>query len=375
MLFLAAALAFFVYGMVAAMLGTILPELSRKFGLTPNQNGQIALAQALGLMLGSLTAGPLIDAEGYKAGLVTGLGLVLFVLRWLPRSKGYGHIVLLLFLLGLAGGTIVTGANSLAYDIGGERQAATLNLLNLFFGLGGLATPFLLANLLKGNSARLCSVAAALAGGTLVLHAAVRMPAPKSVGVIKASELGALLGRPELWLLSMMLFLYIGCEVGVWNWLSRHLIAQGIPEARALNILSLGFALGLLLGRAGAALVFEALAPETVTLAASIAMAITTFAALRTRSSGIAWVAAFLAGASMAPVFPTTLAITGRDFPAAQATAMGIVVMSGWIGVAVSSRIIGAIAGNDPARLKAALLVLPCFSVLMVGVNLALGAV
>jgi hypothetical protein len=37
--------------------------------------------------------------------------------------------------------------------------------------------------------------------------------------------------------------------VGVWNWLAQHLIAQGIPESRALNILSLGFALGLLIGR------------------------------------------------------------------------------------------------------------------------------
>ena len=35
----------------------------------------------------------------------------------------------------------------------------------------------------------------------------------------------------------------------MWNWLPRHLIAQGIPESKALNILSLGFALGLLMGR------------------------------------------------------------------------------------------------------------------------------
>ena len=42
-----------------------------------------------------------------------------------------------------------------------------------------------------------------------------------------------------LFLLGFLLFLYVGCEVGVWNWLVRHLIAQGIPESRALNILSL----------------------------------------------------------------------------------------------------------------------------------------
>jgi hypothetical protein len=77
----------------------------------------------------------------------------------------------------------------------------------------------------------------------------------------------------------------------------------------------------------------------------------------------------------MAPVFPTTLAIVGNTFPVATATAMGIVITSGWIGLAVSSRIIGAIAGEDPLRLKKALLVLPGASLLMVVVNLVLRAV
>jgi UDP-glucose 4-epimerase len=54
-----------------------------------------------------------------------------------------------MLLLGLGGGIIVTAANSLVSDISEERRASTLNLLNLFFGLGGLATPFIGANLLR----------------------------------------------------------------------------------------------------------------------------------------------------------------------------------------------------------------------------------
>ena len=46
--------------------------------------------------------------------------------------------------------------------------------------------------------------------------------------------------------------------------------------------------------------------------------------------------------------------------------------MSGWIGLAVSSKIIGGIAAGDNQRLRTALLVLPVFSVMMVLVNLAL---
>jgi hypothetical protein len=48
------------------------------------------------------------------------------------------------------------------------------------------------------------------------------------------------------------------------------------------------------------------------------------------------------------------------------------VITCGWTGLAVSSRIIGAIAGRDPLRLKKALLVIPASAVLMVGLDFAI---
>jgi fucose permease len=210
---------------------------------------------------------------------------------------------------------------------------------------------------------------------TLALSASVTMPAARSAGGIALSEASHLLRHPALWLLAAMLFLYVACEVGVWNWLTRHLIAQGIPERRALNILSLGFALGLLIGRVAVAPLFKTMRPDTVTLVAAALMTITTWLALRTTRPAVAWAAVFCAGLAMAPVFPTVLAITGNVFGAAKATAIGIVAMFGWIGLAVSSPMIGAAAGDDPRRLKKALLILPAFSALMVAVNLALRAV
>ncbi len=372
MLIAAAILAIFVYGMIAAMLGTILPDLSKRFKLTPNQNGTIALAQGIGLMIGSLTIGPLIDAQGYKLGLVLGLALIALALFLLPNSRAYGQIVTYLFVLGIGGGIIVTGANALASNIGGENQAAVMNFLNLFFGLGGLATPFIAANLLGGNSTRLCYVTAILTTATVIIHGTVGMPAPAATQGLDVSTASGLLSSPALWLLAATLFLYVSCEVGIWNWLPRHLIAQGIPEGRALNILSLGFALGLLLGRLAVAPVFAALSPQTVLLIASALMAVTTYFALQSRKPGLAWFAVFLAGVSMAPVFPTTLAITGQVFASTAATAIGIVATAGWVGLAVSSRIIGAVAGEDPKRLKKALLLLPVFSLLMIVVNLVL---
>jgi MFS transporter, FHS family, glucose/mannose:H+ symporter len=373
-LIFAAILATFIYGMIAAMLGTILPELSDRFHLTPRQNGTIALAQAIGLIVASLAVGPLLDDEGKKAGLILGLAFISLALFVLPRSPGFRSIVVLLFFLGVGGGIVVTGANALISDVGEAHRATTLNMVNLFFGLGGLATPFVSAHLFNRNWVRLCYSVACLTVITLAVQAVTHMPPPAGAGRFILSDAGPVLGRPLLFLLGFFLFLYISCEVGVWNWLTRHLIAQGIPESSALNILSLGFALGLLIGRVGVAPILIHVSAIAVLLVASVAMAVTTFLMLRTNRTVPAFVLVFLAGLSMAPVFPTTLAIVGDAFPRMTSTAIGIVITCGWTGLAVSSRLIGTIAGGDPRRLRNALLVIPGAAVLMVLLNLVIRA-
>lgn len=372
MLILAAILAVFVYGVIAALLGTVLPDLAARFQLGPEREGIVALAQGLGLMVASISAGPLIDNKGKKTGLALGLSLVAAALFTVPNVTGYVPLLGAWFALGVGGGIIVTGSNSLASDIGEERRASVLNFLNLFFSLGGMATPFLVANILGGDMLRMCYLAGGLTVVTLAVNLLAPIPPPTGERGFKASEAGSLLGRPALFLLALLLFLYVACEVGVWNWLVRYLSAQGISQASAQNILSMGFALGLLVGRVAVAPVLIKIRPEVVTLIASILMAFTTFAMLQTTDPTLAGIAAFCTGVAMAPVFPTTLAMVGNAYPRMTSTAMGIVITSGWIGLVVSSPVIGALAGDDPTGLRTALLVLPVLSCAMIIVNLAL---
>ena len=72
----------------------------------------------------------------------------------------------------------------------------------------------------------------------------------------------------------------------------------------------------------------------------------------------------------MAPVFPTTLAICGNLFSKMTATAMGIVITSGWAGLTLSSYAIGFVA--DRLSLGLALLLLPAMSVVLIAINLVL---
>ena len=383
MLFTAAILGIFVYGMIAAMLGTILPDLSKKFSLSPKQNGNIALIQAVGLMIGSFSSGPLMDIHGKQVGMLLGLGLVALALIALRGASGYMLVSLSMLVLGLGGGVVVNGANSLNTVVSPDNPSSIANLLNLFFGLGGLVTPFVAANLFKSDTKKITFCAAVLA--LLALAASIVAPYPKASGQMSFNfgMAASLLADPKVLLPALLLFLYVACEVGVWNWLVRHLIAQGLPEKRAMTILSLGFALGLIVGRVGISRVLLTVDPRTVLIGAAIAMAVTTFLMLQSSNPTVAWAAVFVAGLAMAPVFPTTLGVVGKAFmqtadriaqglPAREATAMGIAVTCGWFGIVASSPIIGGIAGDDPKKLKKALLLLPAASVLMAVVAYAM---
>lgn len=204
-----------IFGMVSATLGTLQPYWA-SIGLNPEQTAYVALGQAIGMILASLIAGPLCDNKGKKTGLLLGLGSLLIALAALPHVASFVMIVACFFLVGLGGGILVTSANALLSDISAERRAAVMNFVSVFFGLGGMLAPFLVANLLSRNSVesavQFFYLMVALVAITLVVHAATRMPPPTGQRNFKFSEAGEVLGRPALWLLVVYMFLYVSCE-------------------------------------------------------------------------------------------------------------------------------------------------------------------
>jgi fucose permease len=371
MLMFAGCLEIFVYGMVASMLGTINPGLAAKLHLTNAQIGYIALAQGLGLVIASVSVGPLMDRKGKKIGVLLGLLLITVSLVALANVNSFAMVVAGMFVLGMGGGMVLTGANALGSDVSESRRATVLNLLNLFVGLGGLATPFVAGNLLHSDAVKIAYAAAILTAATFLIHLPLHLPSPTpSASAQKSSDV---FRRPILYLLATATFLYTACEFGIWNWVVKYLITRGITESTALNILS-GFALGMLLGRLLAAPLLIKVRPLTVTVAASLLMAVTTFSMLHIANPTWAAVILFVVGMCMAPVFPTTVSVVGDIFKQGSATAIGFTITCGFSGLVVSSPLIGWIAGPNPNGVGRGLLVLPTFSIALLLVFLVLKA-
>jgi fucose permease len=360
----------FVYGTVASLLGTLLPSLSAHFHLSPEQNGYIAAVQAVGVALATLIAGPLMDSRGIKATLLGGLALMLSSLLGLLVAIGWTTLIVAIFVLGTGSGTVIVAANNLAGQVDEKQRASAVNLANTFFGLGGLATPFIAANLLSGNPIRLAYLVAALTAGALVMTLTAGIPV-RLHEAFHISELVKIEPKSLLLLLGLVSFLYVGCEIAFWNWLPKYLMSRGNDARTALNILGLGFACGMMAGRLLALPLLRRASPAAVCILAGAAMAPTTFATVHIASSTLAFVAVFLSGVSMGPVFPSALGITSDSFPRMTGTCIGLVITAGWCGAAISSWIIGSIAGSDPSRLGLALCVVPLLSVLIVALSVA----
>jgi fucose permease len=362
----AATLAIFLYGMIASVAGSIVPQLSTRMRFVPAQVGSLFLVQAAGMMAASLAAGPLVDSRGKKAGMLASLLSVTLALTSFPLTTSHAQMLACMALLGLGGGGLTTTASALLSDINPNRRASILTLTKSSYGIGGLVTPLIGATLLAGNTMALCFVIAGIAFVLLAAMAFVTFPAPSLSGGFPLSSAGSLLSKPLLYILSLALFVYVACEVGMFNWLPRFLIARGLPETVALRVVSLGFALGLLGGRLAFAAVLLRVPARAVTVVSATGMTAATAALMSVHGATAAGVVAFAAGLAMAPIFPSIVAIIGDRFPRATATAMGIAITSGWAGLAVSSRLIGAIASQSEGGIATGMLVLPAFSAILV---------
>lgn len=356
-----ACLVIFVYGMLSSLLGTIIPGLADQLHLTNSAIGYIALAQGIGLAGTSVFAGALMDRKGTKLGVTAGLVATIAGLGLLMQSTSALSIAISMAVLGFGGSIVIVGANAIANEAGGESRAAALNFLNVFSGLGGLVTPFVAGNLLGANPRR--TAVFGLLATVLVLVIALFTPISIKHKTQSSEAVSSPFGNPSLYLLSSVTLLYTACEFGIWNWLPKYLIAMGMPSSRALTILSLGFASGLLLGRVVATPVLMRASPLVITISCSVAMAVFTYMILQPMPRWLLSTVVFLAGIAMAPVFPTTVAIIGKIFQSRSATAIGFAITCGFSGLILSSPVIGWLSGPDPKGIGRGLLLLPVCSI------------
>lgn len=323
-----AAAGMFVFGVVVALLGTVMPVLSERLSLGLGNVGTLFLVMNGAMLAASLLVGPLMDRFGMKAPLALGILLVGGSLAAVAVASSFAAMLLAVACLGFGGGAINASANTLVADLHDDPDAkgSALNLLGVFYGIGALLLPFSVGVLVAAvGLPALLFAAAALCVATALVAFALPFPAPKQTHGWPIAQAGRFLRMPLVLALAFLLFFESGNEFVLGGYFATFLTgALGMPAASASYPLAAYWAAILvarlalsrgLLARTGA----HAAVMVGALLALAGALSVAFAPSVPVASAGIV-----LTGLALAGIFPTVLGIAGARFPEHSGTVFGL---------------------------------------------------
>jgi fucose permease len=410
----------FVYGLLAALPGSVLPTLERNQYL-PNDSavGTFLLINAVGAVLAYLVSGPIIDRLGKRFALLFGSALVIasMVGFALIVTKLHAAAALLLIFacslaLGLGANAIVAAGHALVADVAATWRNAALNLLDICFGLGLASLPLVVQRLQqRGGVGMIFWSLGGASGFLLLLVLASRFPTPMHPESSRFGEAKGLFRNPSFLLLAGALFMYVGTEVSVGKWVvtfmerdGRILAGQGLNAAQlealsrtspellsrffendpigyavagyALRTLTL-FAVALLVGRLVSSFVLGILRLNSFLLmtTGSLLTTVSLIVAFTASNSGTVRLGLIAAGFGMGPIFPTSVGLASVMMPRIAGTAMSLVMGIGFAGLLLIPPAVGYVssaAGGAAGDVRMGLVVVMAASVVMLLLHILL---
>ncbi|MGZ5498276.1 MAG: MFS transporter [Candidatus Aminicenantales bacterium] len=342
----------FVFGIVMAILGAILPSLFERIGFGAGAAGNLFLTMNFAMLVSTLFFGPVVDRFGFKAVLAFSALLVAAAFLVLSRASTYGLVLGAAVVLGLGGGALNGGTNALTSDLHeGEKRGAALNVLGIFFGFGALFVPFLIGAMRAVlGFAQILALATFLSLVPFVVYVVLRFPAAKHAQGFPIKEAAGIARNPLLWLTGFILFFESANEFTVGGWISTHLEKTFGTSAGAAALVLAGYWAAVMAGRLVSSRLVRRVRNETLILASAV-LALAAALLMALAPSGAAAAAgAVLIGVGFAAIYPTTLAIVGANFAAFSGTAFSIVIAMGLVGGMLAPWLAGRIAEASSLR-------------------------
>lgn len=340
--FVAACLGMLLFGVVMISLGSLLPSISKKIYLSSVETGATLSLLPLGILLGSIVFGPLVDRFGYKIILIIG-GLLSFIgFEGLGVATQPDYLNWTILIIGLGGGILNGATNALVSDISKDKHSANLSLLGVFYGVGALGVPAVVGFLQKYLEIDVLIFWMGM--GMLlpvVLFGITTFPSPKKAQGFPVAQGLGMLKDPILLLLGFVLFFQSGLEGIANNWTTLFLETERAFEpADALFVLSL-FVGGLCAARLLLGKILRQINPYTVLLFSICILlgSATLIWAFQAHFLSIMGLLGF--GIGLAAGFPVILGYVGKMYKELTGTAFSLVITIALIGNVLSNYLMG----------------------------------
>lgn len=371
--FTAAFLGMLLFGIVITSLGSILPSVIEKYDLDKIQAGSLAAILPAGILLGSVVFGPVVDRYSYRnlfilctIFIIAGIEGIAFASRLFVLQASF-------FLIGFGGGAFNGGTSALVADISEERpgkRSANLSLLGVFYGIGALGIPILMAVL---SSSWTFEIILQYIGLTIILpliyFASISYPPAKQKKGIPLKSGLFLIKDKYLVILGLFLFFESAFEGIVSNWTTTFLQHKNtVTAADALYALSI-YILSLTLTRVVLSSLLRRIKPLYVLLF-SIAAIFMGLVGLLLSDIWIWIVACFiLLGIGSASGFPVILGYVGQRYVNLRGTAFSFVFFIAIIGNTLMNYLMGIIAEKSGIDNYPLVLMFCAFSLLLIAIT------
>ena len=317
-----------VYGIVLSLPGTVLglPETAAELGLTLTSRGSLISALFVGLLLGSLLSGPIVDALGYRASLALSSGLVALAMPLLALMRTPLLAGVTIVALGVAAAGMNTASNALSSDLFPGERAIRMNRLAILVGIGGVMMPSPPSwHLLPSRGEPSSSLAVYSRHWWRWRARGFRRPQRSSRRRIRLGQaLRRLARQPGFVWLAAALLLGGGNEAALAGWISTYLQAAGFSASASTWILASHW-VGLIVARVTLSPRVErtkAVAVVRSAIAAAVCVAVFVLVGAHV------WLAVmpFLIGCAVALVVPTMLAHAGDRYPGNMSALFGLLL-------------------------------------------------
>ena len=342
-IYVSACLGMAFFGIAFIVMGSVLPSITAKYSLDPIGASSLVTFLPLGVLLGSLIFGPIVDRFGYKNLLIISAFITAMGLAGLSFFDRLNLLRFSIFMIGFGGGMLNGETTALVTDIYDDSERnAKLSLLSVFYGVGALLPPFLLGILSKYYSYETFLRGTGIFILLCILYFAfVRFPNPKHAQGFPVKKSLALLKEPILLLSSLIFFFQSGLEGLFNNWTTSYLTAKTAISQEDIIFTLTFLVLGVTLTRLALTFLLKSANPYTVLTVGMMA----TFAGsiLLYYSTGFTMAAGsmFLVGCGLSGVAPIVFGFIGAHYRETSGTAIGIALVIALCGNSLFNYIMG----------------------------------
>lgn len=337
-----------VFGLIMLTLGSVLPEIMLKFGVDELAAGSLGSLFPLGILVGSMIFGPIVDKYSYKYFLFACFAWVSVAMVGIAGATTFLLLQIAFFIIGIGGGGLNGATNALVADISRQHNkidSVYISALGIFFGVGALFVPSLVgvfADIYTYEQILFfLGIAIFILGLPLVF---LTFPEPKLARRITLKEGLILFKNPSLLILAAILFFHAAFE-GVFNNWSTMFLERNRDLSAGQALASLSFYIGgLTLARVLLVALFRVVRDEIILFASIVLMVFALTLIISGKNQVIIFIGASLIGAGTAGVFPVILGYVSRLYNELRATAIGVVIFLAVLGNIIFNLIMGFLA-------------------------------